>query len=61
MCRYGSLPELAEEQYIGSIFALLYVVVPHFYAFYFFTDIILILLLATAWLIVAVEVVKRRG
>jgi len=46
---------------VTGIFALLYVVAPRFYAFYFLTGIILNLLLAVAWLIVAIEVVKRRG
>jgi len=46
---------------VVGIFALLYVVAPRFYALYFLTSIILNLLLAVAWLIVAVEVVKRRG
>jgi len=46
---------------VTGIFALLYVVAPRFYVFYFLTGIVLNLLLAVAWLIVAVEVVKRRG
>jgi len=46
---------------VTGIFALLYVVAPRFYVFYFLTGIVLNLLLAVAWLIVAIEVVKRRG
>jgi len=46
---------------VTGIFALLYVVAPRFYVFYFLTSVILNLLLAVAWLIVAVEAVKRRG
>jgi len=46
---------------VVGVFALLYVVAPRFYAFYFLTSIILNLLLVVAWLIVAIEVVKRRG